>query len=101
MNEKTTLMDDNQGLMFSNIKAILTQHCVDYGIKVPMIYGSDNMNLTDPVDQKICICPNLEMSPQEQADHIFGHYLGDLHEISPDLVANTIAKLISNTRRTN
>jgi hypothetical protein len=94
-------MSENHGLMFQNIKSILTELCVDYGIRVPKIMGSDNMNFTDPQEQQICVCPSLEMSPQEQAHHIFGHYLGDLHELSPDLVANTIAKIIQNTRSQN
>ena len=94
-------MSENQGMMFQNIQAIITELCVDYGVKVPEIIGSDNMNFTDPKERKICVCPSLEMSPQEQADHIFGHYLGDMHVLSPDLVADVIAKIINQARRTN
>tara|TARA_R110000744_G_scaffold92927_1_gene179666 strand:- start:4080 stop:4397 length:318 start_codon:yes stop_codon:yes gene_type:complete len=97
--DKTKVMDEGEALMFQSIQAVITETCVDYGVTVPEIFGSDNMTFTDPKEKTICVCPELDTPPQEQADHIFGHYLADMHNLSPDFVADVIAKLIRQARR--
>jgi len=69
--------------------------CQTYKLAVPEIEIVDG-------DSELYTGPSLvQLSSTADLRHVFGHFLIDMHEVEPDLVADIIAELLVNSSQLN
>ena len=67
------------------------QLCQRYKVPTPKFEYSDDEEYSDP--------ERVQLTSEADPRHVFGHYLVDLHEKEPDLVADCIKGMIVNNER--
>lgn len=80
---------------FKTVKKYIENLCETYKIPAPKIskaLPNDPCDFTGYNEIRIKTVPRIDK--WYHAKHVFGHYLADMHDIYPDIVADIISKMI-------